>query len=52
MSKKYEIIKYSARIPTNVDDKVKKCAEKIDVSKNAILLLALKDYIAKEVQIQ
>ena len=49
MSKECEIIKYSARIPSNIDKKIKICAQKIGVSKNAILLLALKNYMDKEV---
>jgi len=42
------IVEFSARIPIDVDNKVKLCAKKIGISKNAIMLLALKDYIAKE----
>ncbi|CUH97612.1 hypothetical protein P22_3744 [Propionispora sp. 2/2-37] len=49
MSKERKIVKYSARIPSNVDKKIKIYAQKIGVSKNAILLLALKDYMNKEV---
>ncbi|MBU2703188.1 hypothetical protein Ga0466249_004324 [Sporomusaceae bacterium BoRhaA] len=51
MPKECEIIKCSARIPANVDNKVKLCAKKIGVSKNTIMILALKDYIAKEVNV-
>ena len=49
VSKNNEIITYSARVPVNVDKEVKQFAKNIGASKNAILLLALKDYIAKEV---
>ncbi|MBP2658785.1 MAG: hypothetical protein H6Q69_1817 [Firmicutes bacterium] len=49
MSKNNEIITYSARVPVNVDKEVKQFAKNTGASKNAILLLALKDYIAKEV---
>jgi len=49
VSKDSAIITYSARVPVNVDKEVKQFAKNIGASKNAILLLALKDYIAKEV---
>lgn len=46
------VVTYSARIPVNVDNKVKTVAKNIGVSKNAILLLALKEYFEKEAIMQ
>ncbi len=50
MPKVRNIVELSTRIPVNVDNKINDCAKNMGVSKNAILLLALKDYLRKEVQ--
>jgi hypothetical protein len=49
MSKMCDIVELSVHIPVNVDNKIKDCAKNMGVSKNAVLLIALKNYLAKEV---
>jgi hypothetical protein len=43
-----ETIKFSARIPKKLNTQAIKCANSIGISKNDVLILALKNYIKKE----
>lgn len=48
VNKENDTVEFSARVPKNINNAIKNYAKTIGISKNSVLLLALKDYAKRE----